>query len=848
MRLSNIAYLYLVRLKARVVLVQELFAVLGIAVGVALLFASQVASTSLNGSVAQLTSGVIGQSKYQLKARGPRGFSEALFGEVQRLPGVSAAVPVLEAQASVTGPAGSRSVDLIATDPRYVRLAGPLLAHFRASQLAHQRAIALPVPIAEAVGTGPLDVVRLQVGASVVRTLVGAELNARSIGALVNSAVAVAPLAYVQGLTGMDGRITRVFVQVRPGEDREVRAGLVRLAAGRLNVEPADYEATLFDQAAASVNQSTKTFAAICALVGFMFAYCSMLLTADLRRGLIRELRRGGATRREVVKTLLFDALVLAAVASLLGLALGDLLSIVAFSSPPGFLSFAFPVGSQRIVTSQSVLVAVGAGMLAACFGVLIPTRDLWVSTGRGRHARRHARAPATHPAFDRRTAGMLAGGCACLAITTLILLAAPQSAIVGVVALIAALLLLLPALLDLVLAGFERLQRPFGSGATALAVVELRSPKTRNRSIAIAATAAVAVFGSVTIQGSHTNLQGGLDRVFHNVSGVTDLWIVPREEQDLLSTTSFQGLRASTLEDLPGVGAVGVYRGGFLEYGGRSVWVLAPPATASSPIPRTQLLAGSLALANARLRAGGWAAISKTLADQHRLHIGQTFVLPSPRNTAFRVAALTTNLGWPPGAIVLNGKDYARAWESPEPSAYNVMLAPGASAVKVRGEIQADLGAASGLAVETATQREQAQRATSRQGLDRLTQIALLALMAGVLATATVMGGMISQRRRRFARMKVQGYGRRTLWRALIWESGLLIGAGCLIGAGLGVYGQLLLSHALMSITGFPVVLSANVLVAFADFVLVTVVAAVCIAIPGYRAAGVAPYPWPEA
>ena len=48
-RLVNLSHLYLVRLKARVVLVQELFAVLGIAVGVALLFASQVASTRLNG-------------------------------------------------------------------------------------------------------------------------------------------------------------------------------------------------------------------------------------------------------------------------------------------------------------------------------------------------------------------------------------------------------------------------------------------------------------------------------------------------------------------------------------------------------------------------------------------------------------------------------------------------------------------------------------------------------------------------------------------------------------------------------------------------------------------------------
>ena len=841
MRLSNIAHLYLVRLKARVVLVQELFAVLGIAVGVALLFASQVASTSLDGSVAQLTNGVIGQSKYQLKARSAQGFSEALLGEVQRLPGVSAAVPVLDAQASVTGPRGSQSVDLIATDPRYVRLAGPLLAHFRASQLAHQKAIALPAPISEAIGTGPLEVVTLQVGARVVRTLVGTELNARSIGTLVNSPVAIAPLAYVQKLMQMQGRITRIFVQTQSGHDSEVRAGLSRLAAGHINVEPADYEATLFSQAAGSIDQSTKTFAAICALVGFMFAYCSMLLTADTRRGLIRELRRGGATRPEVAKTLLFDALVLAAVASLVGLALGDALSIVAFSSPPGFLSFAFPIGSQRIVTWESVLIAVGAGALAACVGVLIPTWDIWARTKR-------TDAPGGHYTFNWRTMGMLASGCACLGVTTIILLEAPQSAIVGVVALILALLFLLPPLLEAIIAGFDRLQRPFGHGATALAVVELRSPKTRNRSIAIAATAAVAVFGSVTIQGSHTNLQNGLDRSFHSISAVADLWVAPSGAQSLFTTIPFQSVAASMLVRLSGIRSVGLYRGGFLEYGGRRVWVLAPPTTTSSPIPRGELLAGNLALATARLRAGGWAVISKTLATAHHLSIGQSFALPSPHETTFRVAALTTNLGWPPGAIILNGEDYARAWESPEPSAYNVTLASGASSAEVRREIQGALGPASGLAVETATQHEQGQRATSRQGLGRLTQIAVLVLVAGALATATVMGAMIWQRRRQFARMKVQGYEHRMLWRALICESALLIGGGCLMGAGLGIYGQLLLSHALLAVTGFPVVLSANILVAFASFVLVTVVAAGCVAIPGYRAAGVAPYPWPDA
>ncbi len=839
MRLSNIAHLYLVRLKARVVLVQELFAVLGIAVGVALLFASQVASTSLNGSVAQLTSGVVGQSKYQLKARGPQGFSEALLGEVQRLPEVSAAVPVLDAQASVTGPRGSESVDLIATDPRDVHLAGRLLRRLSAAQLANKRVLALPAPIANKLGVGPLEPVTLQIGARVERALVGIELTARSIGPLVNSPIVLAPMAYAQQLTGMKGRITRLLVQTRPGADREVHAGLVRLAADHINVEPADYEATLFSQAAGPVEQSTRTFAAICALVGFMFAYCSMLLTADLRRGLIHELRRGGATRWDAVKTLLFDALVLAAVASLVGLALGDLLSIVAFNSPPGFLSFAFPIGSQRIVTWESVLLAVGAGALAACFGVLTPIRDIWVRSRPGVDRER--------PSLNLRMAGMLAGGCACLGVTTIILLAAPQSAIIGIVALIVALPFLLPLLINAVIAGFDRLQRPFGRGGTALAVVELRSPKTRVRSLAIAATAAVAVFGSVTIQGSHANLQNGLNRLFHDVSGVTDLWVVPQEEQDLLSTTSFQGRQTSPLETLAGVGGVGVYRAGFLEYGGRRIWVLAPPPITSSPIPQSQLVTGNLALATARLRAGGWAVVSKSLATAHHLHIGQSFALPSPRETTFRVAALTTNLGWPPGAIILNGEDYARAWESSDPSAYNVTLASGASPAGVRRAIQGVLGPASGLAVETATQREQRQRAASRQGLDRLTQIALLVLIAGVLATATVMGAMIWQRRRRFARMKVQGYEQRTLWWALIWESALLIGAGGLIGAALGIYGQLLLSHALLAVTGFPVIISANVLIAFASFVLMTVVAATCVAIPGYRAAGVAPYPWSD-
>jgi hypothetical protein len=232
MSLYDVAYLYGVRLRARGVLVQELFAVLGIAVGVGLLFASQVATASFGGSVAQLTSGIIGQSRYQLQARSADGFDERVLAEARALPGVRAAVPVLEAQIGLVGPAGRRAVYLLATDPREVRLTGALLRHFTRDQLAGQRAIVLPAPLAAAIGAQQLQVIDAQVGARLVPTLLGAVLTRSEVGPLINSQVAVAPLGYAQSLTGMRGRLSRVLVQVRPGRDAEALRGLRRIAAG----------------------------------------------------------------------------------------------------------------------------------------------------------------------------------------------------------------------------------------------------------------------------------------------------------------------------------------------------------------------------------------------------------------------------------------------------------------------------------------------------------------------------------------------------------------------------------------------------------------------------------------
>ena len=83
---------------------------------------------------------------------------------------------------------------------------------------------------------------------------------------------------------------------------------------------------------------------------------------------------------------------------------------------------------------------------------------------------------------------------------------------------------------------------------------------------------------------------------------------------------------------------------------------------------PPSQLIEGNLAIATARVSQGGWAMISLALAEERHLSIGQPFTLPSPYPLALRVAAIGTNIGWAPGAIVMNAKDFVRGVGKPRP------------------------------------------------------------------------------------------------------------------------------------------------------------------------------------
>ena len=140
---------------------------------------------------------------------------------------------------------------------------------------------------------------------------------------------------------------------------------------------------------------------------------------------------------------------------------------------------------------------------------VLTPLRDILsrdplAALGCAKPGRR-ARASAPDARARATPARAALAGVACLIAATAILLAAPDAAIPGMVLLVAALLLVLPFALGLTLALVGRLARLSTGVVPHVATMELGAAGAR--AVAIAATGAIAIFGSVAIQGAHGDL-----------------------------------------------------------------------------------------------------------------------------------------------------------------------------------------------------------------------------------------------------------------------------------------------------------------------------------------------------
>jgi putative ABC transport system permease protein len=817
---------------------QELLAGLGIAIGVALLFGVLVANSSLLGSASQLVHGVTGRAHLQLAARSPEGFEQRIARRVALLKGVRVAAPLLRENAVIVGPKGRESVQLIGVTGAEVVLEGSATRNLGSGALIVAGGLGLPSEVAEQIGAQANEHITLLSAGNAHRIEVRAVLGSQTVGPVADSPIVVGLLGFAQELTGKPRRVNQVLVEPKPGQQRLVEAEMKRIAAGRLDVEPADRELPVLKAAETPTAQSTTLFAAISAMVGFLLALNAMLLTVPERRRFVAEMRQQGFGPRQVLAILLSQAAMLGAAASLVGIVLGYLLSRTLFHQAPSYLTSAFPIGTQPVISLVTVVLAFASGVLATVLASMLPLLDL--RGGRRADAVLHESGEAGQSISNRSVVGFGVLGVSLVAAVTVVVLLEPGLSIVGGVVLALATFCLVPCMFVAVVAALRPVSERVKGSMLALAVVELDA--TATRSVALAGVAALALYGMVAIQGARSDLLSGLDAALVQYLDPADIWVTT--DNNFLTVNSFHAEGApAAIARQPGVASVREYQGQLLDVGTRRLWIRARPPGDRALIQASQLLQGELAQATQRIRRGGWAAVSSGFAAERRLRVGDAFALPSPSGAmGLRVAAITTNVGWAPGAITLNDNDYRSHFQTTDPTALEINLKPGVTPAAGKAQVEGALAGRAGLVVETFSERKARYEESARQGIRSLSEISILLLIATALAIASALSAAIWQRRARLASLKSHGFDSRQLWRSLLIESTILLAVGCLDGAILGIYGHALASRWLKLSVGFPAPFSLGFGLVLLTLAGVICVALAVIALPGLAATRVPP------
>ena len=628
-------------------------------------------------------------------------------------------------------------------------------------------------PTAHAIGARPGTLLAIRVGARTEHLTLDATVPSSKIGPVAESPIAAAPLPIVQSLTGSAGRVTRVLIEPRPGREAALRRALTARFGATLNARPVKTEAQLLASAAGPEKQVTLLFSAISLVAGIILAYNALLLASDERRRFIVYLIETGTPDSMIVASLAFDAFILGLVGSVLGLLAGDVISLIAYRTVPGYIAAAFAIGGQRVVGLPTVLIALGGGMLAAFAAAALPAA---VALRAGAAAEPEAVGRTLSLARKLRFSDAVVFACGALLICVSVAASAlkPQTTVVALVGLAAGLVICLPMILRQLLLLAHAASRHSDDPAARLSVAELRGSPTR--SVALLATGMVAAFLMVLIGGSVADVQHAVRRGATDLLSSASVWIKPGGPENVYTTQPFAYTETQQrLQRLGVVSSVLPWRDSFLDLPGTTgMGARRPPADpgADRPQPARGRVAQHSRQAPARRRLGG-----DQPDDRPRRPPAHRAALHAPHphgNASLRLAATIANYGWLPGAIVMNGADHARLWGSASTaSELAVTLKPGISIERGKHAVEAALPPGCALTVKTASERRSEVGAVLGSTLSRLNDTTIVVLIATIASVIALMIAAIWQQRGRIESLISIGMSFGQFARLIFYESG---------------------------------------------------------------------------
>src|SRR5262245_56384192 len=359
---------------------RTLLSVVGIALGVGVLFASLATDAGIESAIDRTVHDIVGRADLRVAAFGERGLSPESVAAIEEAPGVVVAAPVLERRTYLVPdqetPGGvQRPVTMLGIDPTAE-------AQIRDLTLAEGERLPGPEAFGALVTERLAAEDHLQLGSEV--TFQGGlegpvSLEVEGIlagdGPFVGSGgrTVVVPLRTAQRLLDVGG-VSRVDLIVGEGATPADVTSALELA---LTTEP--YVLSSPRDLAASLRTSTADFRAMTALIAavalfvgafLIFNTLSMTVTERVRE--LGLLRAAGATRGQLARFVLVQAAVLAVFGSVLGLAAGAGLAVAmaGYVRSVGSIPFDAPE-----LGASSILIALAIGLVVTFAASVEPAR-----------------------------------------------------------------------------------------------------------------------------------------------------------------------------------------------------------------------------------------------------------------------------------------------------------------------------------------------------------------------------------------------------------------------------------------------------------------------------------------
>jgi putative ABC transport system permease protein len=758
---------------------------LGVALGVAVLFAGLATNAGVEASVSSTVRDLVGRADLRVAAFAETGLSPATVQTIAGTPGVVVVAPALERRVYLApgevGTALPPPVTVLGIDPAVdAKLHDLALVAGSALRDETEHSALITERMATQDGLG--------LGSPLTMQSAGDPITYRVVGILAGDGpltgafgrTVVVPLRTAQAVFG-DDAVTRVDIGLAPGMSP---AGVAGALEARLRAEP--YVLSSPRDLAAALRASTSDFQATTALIaavalfaGAFLIFNTLSMTVSERIREVGLLRAAGARRRQVMSFMLTQALVLGVAGSVVGLLLGALLAagMVAFVRTIGSVTLerpAFPLDAAAI----ALLVGIGVTLAAAFEPARRASRIQPVEALKAR---------LDLPAARNARLRWLAVVFVAIAVVAVVVLPRSASGAGAVSALLVYGVLLvgtlvipfaLPAIARIAGAPFAVLLR-FEERLARSSVVRDRSRTT-------------LTLGGLTIGLAMIVALGGVGQ---HARAAAAGWIADVVPGDLVVTSirpiaADEGVAEALASDVPGIARVSPIGTFDVALKGTRTDAAAVVGADMAADGRLRFVAGDRTAALAALDAGGATIVPVSLADRLGLSVGQSMVLPAVGGGRLylRVAGIVERsipgrtgeamlIGWNDATASLGvaGADvFALRFATTAPASSRAALQAAADSLalevvpldRIEGAISDALGRIFGL-------------------FDALAAVAVLIAALGIVNTLTM---NVIERVREIGILRAAGMTRRQVWRSVVVEAGVLGLAGALLGIVLGL------------------------------------------------------------